>query len=94
MRKTFSRNHFFIKPYSSAVYYISPQSFILTFSYSDFDWLIHQVECLNDSTTKNGIYRGVILCIIIGDVYQFIGHCLFTLSRCIMSAATTFNKAI
>ena len=45
-----------------AVYYTSPQSFILTFSYRlaqqiwgllmNFDWLVHKAECPNVSTTN------------------------------------------
>ena len=39
----------------------------------NFDWLIHKVECSNFSVTN---FNLVILSIIIGDVHQFIGHCL------------------
>ena len=39
-----------------------------------YDWLVHQVECSNVSTTK-----GLILCIIIWNVHQFIGHCVIPL---------------
>ena len=51
-----------------AVYYTSPQSFILTFSYSlplqnlglllHFDWLIHQGLCPNVSTTNCSLQKG------------------------------------
>ena len=52
-----------------AVYYTSPQSFIITFflfiGYTtlgtlseSFDWLIHEVECLNVSITNFNLQRG------------------------------------
>ena len=40
----------------------------------NFDWLVNQVECSNVSTTE-----GVILCIIIRDVHEFICNCLIPL---------------
>ena len=51
-----------------AVYYTGPQSFMITFSYSlalqlwglllKFDWLVHQVECPNVSTTNYKLQKG------------------------------------
>ena len=41
----------------------------------NFDWMVHWVECLNVQP-QSVIYRWILLCIIIGDVYQFIGHCI------------------
>ena len=48
-----------------AVYYTSPQSLIITFSYSlakqpwgfllNFDWSVHLDECPNVSTTNNNL---------------------------------------
>ena len=46
----------------------------------NFDWLVHIFECPNISTTT----EGVILCIIIVDVHQFIGHCLIPLDPCVL----------
>ena len=37
------------------------------------------IECPNVSTNENNLHTGVILCIIIGDVHKFIGHCLISL---------------
>ena len=45
-----------------------------TNDFLNFDWLLLLFECPNVSTTKE-----VILCILIGDVHQFIGHCVITL---------------
>ena len=50
-----------------AVYYTSPQSLIITFSYSliswgfllNFDWLVHLVECPNVSTTNRNLKTGL-----------------------------------
>ena len=68
-----------------AVYYTSPQSFILTFpcSYSKQAFIE-----LNVSTTTTG---GVILCIIIGDVHQFKSHCLIPLDPWVIQLGKIFG---
>ena len=43
----------------------------------NFNWLVYQVECPNVQTT-NGT-EGVISFTNIGDIHQFIGHCLIPL---------------
>ena len=47
-----------------AIYYSSPQSFIIMFSYSftsvtlvNFDWLVQLIECLNISTTNFNLQK-------------------------------------
>ena len=74
-----------------AVYYTCPQSFIITFSYSfvgstnfgtilNFDLFV-KLSVYNFQPLIV-IYRRGILCIIIGGVHQFIGHCLIPLDPC------------
>ena len=68
-----------------AVYYTSPWCFIITLSYSltilwtfiEF-WLVGSLSWVfkSVSTTNFNLQRGYFLCIMIGDVNEFIGHCL------------------
>ena len=57
-------------------------------------WLVHYVECPNDSTTYCNLQKGVILCIIIGDVHQLIGHCLILLDPSINVQIKKENKNV
>ena len=68
------------------VYFTRPQSFIIPNVFLirwlnkfgnliNFDWLVFDIECSNVSTTEEGL----IVCIVIGDVHQFIRHCLIPL---------------
>ncbi len=67
------------------MYYTSPQSFIITFSYSlTLGTSVKLIVCfikLSDQTFQPLILRSerVILRYIIGNVHQFIGHCLIPL---------------
>ena len=47
----------------------------------NFDFLVYKVECSNVSTTKCNLHKG--LCVINGDVHQFIGNCLIPLDLCL-----------
>ena len=68
-----------------AVNYNSPQSFLITFSYSlaqqflgfllNFDLFVHLVECLKFKRLFV-ISEGVFFWIITRDVHKFFGHCL------------------
>ena len=40
----------------------------------NFDWSEHLVECPSVLTTNGNLQKGVILCIVIMDVDQLIGH--------------------
>ena len=48
----------------------------------NFDWLVHEDEFPNESTTNCILQKGVIFRIINGDEHQFIGHCLIPLDLC------------
>ena len=69
------------------VYYTSPQSLIITISYPlalqpwTLGFLIVWLIYLSVETTQSLIAstEGVIMCIITGDVHQFIGHCFIPL---------------
>ena len=69
-------------------YYTSPQRFLMTFSYYlaqqlwgnfiEF-WLIGSQSWVSKRFNQN-FTDGIILCIIIGDIHIFVGHCLIHLN--------------
>ena len=69
------------------VYYTSPKIIRLSYSLAlqtwgllmNLDWLVHLIQCPNVSTFDCNCTEWSILCIIIGDVHQFIGLCLIFL---------------
>ena len=73
---------------------------MITFSYSlalslllNFDWLVYLVGCINVSNTLITTEE-VILCIIIGNVHQFIGHYLFCTTKTQIHASITKFKFV
>ncbi len=70
--------------YSPKFYNIFVFVGLTTLGTLNFDWLVYKVECLYISSQPLILIykKEVILCIIIGDVRQFIGHCLFPLDPC------------
>ena len=67
----------------SDVYYTVPKSYDNVFLFVGLitlgtleNWLVNQIERFNNYFSST---EGAILCIIIGDIHPFIGHCLIPL---------------